>query len=134
VNPRAINQTAFANPGLRAMGDNRYEAYIIAQMWQFNAGSTELEADGTQILHVPQGAQVTFYITSSDITHGFIIERSNVNFEVVPGHVARATHTFNEPGTYKMMCHEYCGRLHQNMHMTLIVEPAESASVSADEA
>lgn len=131
VNPRALNETAFANPGLRAMGDNRYEAYIVAQMWQFNAGSSEFEADGTQVLRVPQGAQVTFYLTSADITHGLIIERSNINFEIVPGHVARATHTFREAGTFKVMCHEYCGRLHQNMHLTLIVEPPESTGASA---
>lgn len=132
VNPRALNQTEFANPGLRDMGNNRYEAYIVAQMWQFNVGVTELDpTDNTPVLRIPEGAQVTFYITSADVTHGFIIERQNVNIEVVPGHVARATHTFREAGTYKMLCHEYCGRLHQNMHMTLIVEPTESESASA---
>lgn len=135
VNPLALNETVFANPGLRDMGSNRYEVYIVAQMWQFNAGSTEFDpADNSPLLRIPQGAQVTFYMTSADITHGFIIERSNVNFEVVPGHISRATHTFNEAGMFKMMCHEYCGLLHQNMHMTLIVEPVGTISASAAEA
>jgi cytochrome c oxidase subunit 2 len=36
--------------------------------------------------------------------------------------VTRATTTFNRPGTYQMVCHEYCGPGHHNMIGQVIVE------------
>jgi cytochrome c oxidase subunit 2 len=61
-------------------------------------------------------------MTSKDITHGIIIEQHDVNLMLLPGQVTRATTTFNRPGTYQMVCHEYCGPGHHNMISTVIVE------------
>lgn len=115
VNPNRLGDTMFANPGVRDMGNNVYEVTMTAQMWSFNPA----------IVRVPVGAQVDFFITSSDVTHGFIIEHHNVNFELVPGHIARAQVTFDEVGEFQFICHEYCGRLHHIMHGTIIVEEAD---------
>ena len=87
-------------------GTTLYTAHIIAQMWSFDLGSDETYKDyferqnptvsyndldaGNQVLRVPQGATVTFVITSRDVTHGFLVERHNANIEVVPGHIGRA--------------------------------------------
>lgn len=122
LNPLDLGGTRFAAPGLRDMGDGKYELTMTAQMWRFNTGSGEQDADGNDIVRIPRGAQVTFYITSVDVTHGFIIERHNANIQVVPGHTGRITVTFNQPGEFKILCHEYCGAGHQRMHATLIVE------------
>lgn len=140
VNPLALDQE-FGAPGLRDMGDNQYTAQIIAQMWYFDVGSKETYKDyfesknpnssytgpdaGNQVIRVPQGATVHFVITSRDVTHGFIIEHHNANIEVVPGHIGRATVTFHQPGEFRILCHEYCGRGHQQMHLILVVEPRE---------
>ncbi|MEL6269703.1 MAG: cytochrome c oxidase subunit II [Chloroflexota bacterium] len=120
VNPQQLDQTMFAEPGLRHMGGNRYEAVVLAQTWFFQPN----------VMTVPEGAEVTFYVTSRDVIHGFLIEHHNVNFEVIPGHIAEARTTFNEPGEYKMICSQYCGRAHQNMFASIIVEPAEDAAVA----
>jgi cytochrome c oxidase subunit 2 len=123
INPNALSETEFANPGLRQVGTHRYELYIVAQMWSFNVGSTEIDAvTGKPIIRIPVGSEVTFNITSSDVTHGFIIEEKNINMEVVPGHIGRQTTIFNQPGEYAVVCHEYCGRGHQTMYFKLIVE------------
>lgn len=121
VNPLALGETRFAEPGLRDMGGNRYELTMLAAMWRFDTGSSEQDADGNDIVRVPLGAQVTFYVTSSDVTHGFIIERHNANIQVLPGHVGRVTVTFNHPGEYRILCHEYCGAGHHRMHATIVV-------------
>ncbi len=115
VNPNLLEETMFASPGLRHLGENRYEAVILAQTWNFVPAQ----------MTVPEGAEVTFYITSRDVIHGFMIEEHNVNFEVIPGHISQARIHFNEAGTYKMLCHQYCGRLHQAMHADIIVEEVE---------
>ncbi|MBZ0297251.1 MAG: cupredoxin domain-containing protein [Anaerolineae bacterium] len=121
INPLAVDEE-FPEPGLRDMGNGQYTVYILAQMWRFDLGSDEKDADGNDVIRVPAGSQVTFSITSRDVTHGFIIERHNANIEVVPGHVGNVTVKFETPGEYRMLCHEYCGQGHHRMHATIIVE------------
>jgi len=122
VNPLALSETRFASPGLRNMGDGNYELTLTSQMWRFNTGSSERDADGNDIIRVPRGSRVTFFVTSADVTHGLMVERHNLNIQVIPGHVGRGTIVFNEPGEYKILCHEYCGAGHHRMHATIIVE------------
>jgi cytochrome c oxidase subunit 2 len=122
------------------MGDGRYTLHMIAHMWQFEMGSDEtyadyfatqsddpnfqyVSADATnQVVRVPVGSVVEFIVTSQDVTHGFIIERHNANIEVIPGHVGRQTVRFDEPGEFRLLCHEYCGQAHQSMHAMIVVE------------
>jgi cytochrome c oxidase subunit 2 len=47
--------------------------------------------------------------------HGFSIPLTGVNMMVVPGWVSTAAHTFNDPGTFLLVCNEYCGAGHQLM-------------------
>jgi cytochrome c oxidase subunit II len=111
INPNKLNETMFANPGVRHMGGNRYEVVMTAQAWSFNPRE----------ITVPKDSVVTFYVTSSDVTHGFIIEHHNVNFEIVPGHIVTSRVHFREEGEFKFLCHEYCGRGHQTMYGTIYV-------------
>ncbi|MFZ4815438.1 MAG: hypothetical protein ACOYL5_12950 [Phototrophicaceae bacterium] len=120
INPQRLDETMFASPGLRDMGNNHYDLVLLAQMWNWN-GNPNYE------VRLPVGAEVEFYVTSRDVTHGMLIEGHNINFEVIPGHIARAHLTFTKAGEYRLLCHEYCGRLHQAMHATIIVEAAPSA-------
>ncbi|RMD50327.1 MAG: cytochrome C oxidase subunit II [Candidatus Thermofonsia bacterium] len=118
VDPRTV-----ATPGVSPFGDpveervrelapNRYEAYILAQTWSFLPRE----------IRVPVGSTVTFYVTSKDVQHGFILEKTNINMMVLPGHVSKLTATFDEPGTYNFVCDEYCGVGHHTMYGQLIVE------------
>jgi len=58
---------------------------------------------------------VTFYVTSADVVHGFFIPDTAINMMAIPGWVNEQTHTFDKPGEYLLICHEYCGIGHQNM-------------------
>ena len=102
----------FAEPGVRELAPGKYEVYIRAQIWSFLPSE----------IRVPQGATVTFYLTSQDVQHGFIVEGTNINMMVLPGQVSKLTATFDEPGTFNIICHEYCGIGHHNMFAQLIVE------------
>lgn len=97
---------------VRELAPGKYEAYILAQMWQFTPRE----------IRVPAGSSITFYLASKDITHGFKISNTNINMMVVPGEVSRLTATFDVPGTYNIICHEYCGALHHTMMGQIIVE------------
>jgi cytochrome c oxidase subunit 2 len=64
---------------------------------------------------VPVGSRVTFYVTSTDVEHGFSIPETGVNTMVTPGWVSSVAHTFKTAGTYLLVCNEYCGSGHQLM-------------------
>ena len=71
INPLMLDESEFANPGVRHMGGNQYEAIVMAQAWQFLTGEVE---DGVPVIRVPAGAEVTFRMTTRDVIHGFMIE------------------------------------------------------------
>lgn len=116
VDPRTVAtdpNSPWSEPGLRELAPGKYEAYILAQTWQF------LPREMT----IPVNSTVTFYITSKDVQHGFKLQNTNLNVQVVPGQVSKLTISFDKPGQYDYICSEYCGAAHAAMFGTLIVEP-----------
>lgn len=106
IDPTKVSQTPpFDHPGLRKTGDKTYEAYYVAQIFSFTPGT----------ITVPAGSRITFYVTSSDVEHGFSIPLTGVNTMVTPGWVSAVSHTFAKPGEYLLVCNEYCGGGHQVM-------------------
>ena len=88
-------------------------------------------------IEVPQGSEVTFYLTARDVIHGFKLAGTNVNMMALPGQVSTLKATFDKPGTYNYICHEYCGYVagapigHHTMYGQLTVLPADGASETA---
>jgi len=76
-------------------------------------------------IRVPAGKRVTFRMTSTDVTHGFLIVGTNANTMLVPGYVSQFTTVFQRPGEYLIVCNEYCGLGHHLMSAKLIVEEAQ---------
>ncbi|GAB4534816.1 MAG: cytochrome c oxidase subunit II [Anaerolineales bacterium] len=103
----------WSNPGLRELVPGKYDAYVLAQIWLFNPRE----------IRVPAGSRVTFYVTSKDVQHGFKIQDTNINMQVLPGYVSKLTVTFDKPGEYNFICTEYCGTGHAAMFGKIIVEP-----------
>lgn len=101
----------FDKPGLYKVGENEYEAVMLGYSFGFMPNE----------LQVPKGATVHFIVTTPDVVHGMFIPNTNVNMMLIPGHVNRYTHTFDKPGEYLILCHEYCGVGHQAMFATLTV-------------
>jgi cytochrome c oxidase subunit II len=116
VDPRTIATPApdnpFGEPGLRELAPGKYEAYILSRTWSFTPRE----------IRVPAGSTVTFYVTSIDVQHGFRISQTNINMQIVPGEVSKLTATFDQPGEYDIVCHEYCGVGHHTMAGKVIVE------------
>jgi cytochrome c oxidase subunit 2 len=119
-----LEETApFDNPGVEEVAPNRYRITLRAKMWRFEPNEVE----------VPVGATVEFLVSSEDVIHGFWIGDTTVNAMVLPGEVTVVEHTFNEPGDYKIMCHEYCGLGHQTMSGVIhVVGDAESGADDSD--
>lgn len=114
VDPNTVAETAPWNePGLRELAPGEYEVYMIAKQFLYEPN----------LITVPEGSTVTFYVTSTDVQHGFKIQDTNVNMMVIPGQVSKLSATFDEAGSYPFICHEFCGLGHAAMFGNLVVEP-----------
>src|ERR1019366_9350563 len=90
---------------------NFYEVHYVTRMWAFEPS----------VLRVPTGSTLDISAISKDVTHGLEIAGTNVNLMVVPGAIANGRVKFTKPGIYTILCHEFCGRNHQNMNARIEV-------------
>lgn len=102
---------AYETARVNQVDKNTYQIFYVARMWNFEPA----------ISYIPVGSEVDLFVTSLDVVHGFNIFNKNVNLMAVPGGVSKTTIHFDEPGVYKVICHEYCGTGHQNMEAEIIV-------------
>ncbi|MFJ5716057.1 cytochrome c oxidase subunit II [Neobacillus sp. NPDC093127] len=113
IDPQKVDQIApFNEPGIKQIGDHEYEVVMTLQVFSFNPGNIE----------VPAGSTVHFTLTSKDVVHGFEVAGTNINAMVPPGHIQKITQKFDKPGTYLVLCNEYCGAGHQMMSTTITVK------------
>jgi cytochrome c oxidase subunit 2 len=113
IDPAELEATPpFDAPGLYQVGENEYQAVIVAQAFVFTPDE----------ITVPEGATVTFLVASKDVIHGFMIPRTNVNVMVIPGQVTEITQTFKDAGEHQIICHEFCGIGHHQMYGKVVVE------------
>jgi cytochrome c oxidase subunit 2 len=73
---------------------------------------------------VRAGVPVAFETTSKDVNHGFALYKGHrfiAQIQVVPGSTSTLIQTFDQPGTYTVLCLEYCGVNHHGMVATFQV-------------
>lgn len=87
------------------------DALMMASMWSF-----------TPTLRLKAGQSYTIWLSAKDVLHGLSITGQNLNVMAVPGHVYGIRVTPDKPGTYLIVCNEYCGLGHQGMTGKIIVE------------
>jgi cytochrome c oxidase subunit II len=116
VDPRLVatpGATLFGAPGVRELAPGHLEARVLARAWQFEP----------RTITVKRGDTLTFFVTSEDVVHGVKLQGANVNMMVLPGQVSKLSATFETPGTFKFICHEYCGAAHHTMYGEVVVQP-----------
>lgn len=118
VDPRTVaDSLPFSEPGLRDLGGGEYDVYILSQQYLFTPRE----------IRIPAGSTVNFYVTSIDVQHGFKLQDTNINMQIVPGEVSSLTHTFDDPGEFPYICNEYCGIAHAAMFGSVVVEAGGSS-------
>lgn len=103
-----------------------YARQVIA-----NLGTVEVQAKGYQWYwelsqtELPVGKLVEFQVTSADVNHGFAIYDTDMKIvtqtQAMPGVTNVLQYTFEQPGTYRILCLEYCGVAHHSMMTELHV-------------
>ena len=112
-------------------------AFIPTLAWDGSARTQTIRADGYQwyweldndevFVDVP----VEFLVSSEDVTHGFGVYDEDLRLlgqtQAMPGYVNRLNITFTEPGTYQILCLEYCGLAHHDMVAEIyVVDPSNA--------
>ena len=105
-------EKTFEKSEVKKIDDDLYEVYLVAKMWTYDPEEIE----------IPVGSTVDFYLTSKDVVHGFHINDKGVNMMAVPGTINKITTKFEEAGTYRFVCNEFCGAGHQEMMGKIIVK------------
>ncbi len=83
--------------------------------WLVGAGGNSIKA----------GTPVEFQLTSADVNHGFGVYTAGgkllFQVQVMPGETQKYVYTFEKPGTYTILCLEFCGMGHAHMQGQLTV-------------
>jgi cytochrome c oxidase subunit 2 len=84
------------------------------------------DAEFSPVAEVVQGTLVEFRVQTLDVNHGFGIYTPEgeilAQTQAMPGYVNRLRVRFDRPGTYPIMCLEFCGMSHHAMRGVIEVK------------
>lgn len=107
--------TIFFTPYGRSTTSTRQEVNVQARQFAFVVDKSTIRV----------GEPVKFHLTSADVNHGFAVFNDQNGFlfqaQVMPGKTQDYVYTFKKPGTYRIVCFEYCGVGHDQMAGTFRV-------------
>jgi cytochrome c oxidase subunit 2 len=88
--------------------------------WIFNYPNKKESYD---LIIVPLNKPVKLNITSEDVIHSLFIPAYRIKMDAVPGMTTYTWFYPDTPGTYTVLCTEYCGIGHADMSAVLRVVP-----------
>lgn len=107
--------TIFFAPYGRSAPKDAQNVAVTAQQFGWIITPSRLKAN------VP----VVFTLRSKDVNHGFGLYDAGdtllAQVQVIPEQTAQLVFTFRKPGTYRVLCLEFCGAGHHQMVSTLEV-------------
>lgn len=81
--------------------------------------------DVDNALVLPEDTKVRFLITANDVIHAWWVPAFAVKKDAIPGYVNEIWTKVDEPGTYRGVCAELCGRDHGFMPIVVHVLPKD---------
>ncbi len=87
-------------------------------MWKFQHPGGQAEIND---LHVPMGEPVLIRMISQDVIHGLYVPALRIQMETLPGRYTEMWFDADKPGTFHLLCAEYCGTDHSVMGGTLTI-------------
>ncbi|HEY6095215.1 MAG TPA: cytochrome C oxidase subunit II [Gallionellaceae bacterium] len=103
----SLTRLPYAKEAMASLGS--IEVQARGYQWYWELSRTEL----------PVGKPIEFQVNAADVNHGFAIYDPNMRIvtqtQAMPGVTNVLRYTFREPGTYRILCLEYCGVGHHTM-------------------
>ena len=111
-----------------------YEVDVLAQRWNWSFEHRN-GAQDSRILKIPVGRPVKLVMRSSDVLHAVFIPSFRVKQDIIPGRYSYLWFEAKEPGTYQLLCAEYCGTQHSQMTAIVVAyEPEEFERIITEDA
>jgi cytochrome c oxidase subunit 2 len=87
------------------------DVFIAGLQWNWMGTPVTLET----------GREYRIHLSSLDVQHGFSIRPEDalskqMNFQILPDYEWILPMEFDDPGTYHVICNEFCGQGHRTMH------------------
>jgi len=73
-------------------------------------------------IRVRKGTLVHLHVTTADVQHGFDVRGLNISEPVNPGRPTDISFRADMPGRYTVECDILCGKGHDDMEATIIIE------------
>jgi cytochrome c oxidase subunit II len=100
------------------------DVYVMGKQWMWKFSYPE-GPNGVNVLHVPANRPVRLLLTSRDVIHSFFVPAFRIKMDAVPGRYTQTWFEATKPGTYQILCTEYCGLSHSKMWGEVVVLSAE---------
>lgn len=107
--------------GLRAVPKDALDIRVTGM--QFNWSFEYPGGKVSDTLVVPQGKPVKLTLTSLDMIHGFYIPSFRIKMDALPKMRTYTWFYAGRPGTYDIMCTQFCGEGHAEMRTQLRIVP-----------
>lgn len=90
------------------------DVYVVGKQWMWKFTYPE-GPNSIGVLRVPVGKPVRLLLTSRDVIHSFYVPAFRIKQDAIPGAYTQTWFQVVKPGTYRVMCAEYCGLKHSEM-------------------
>lgn len=101
--------------------ENGLVVQAIGHQFYFSFRYPNVNGEITDEMHLPLGVPVTLNLTSADVIHGFWVPAMRLKNDTVPGLVTTIRFTPQLAGRYEIICTQFCGVLHSQMHKQVLV-------------
>lgn len=109
ANYKTLGELPYINTLPRLPAAEIQPVQVVAQQWSWAITPANFKV----------GQTAEFHVTSKDVNHGFALYdpefRIVAQTQAMPGYANVLRYTFTEPGTYQVLCLEYCGVAHHEM-------------------
>jgi cytochrome c oxidase subunit II len=109
ANYKALRELPYINTLPQLPAAAVQTSQVVAQQWSWS-----IKPDNFKV-----GQTVEFHVTSKDVNHGFALYDQGLRIvaqtQAMPGYTNVLRYTFTDPGTYQVLCLEYCGVAHHVM-------------------
>jgi len=109
--------------GIEIAPANTLVVEAIGHQWYYTFRYPNVNGEVKE-MHLPLGQAVTLHVTSSDVIHSFWIPSMRLKADMVPGLINTLEFTPTRVGKYEIICTEFCGLFHGEMHSGTAQNPA----------
>jgi cytochrome c oxidase subunit II len=95
---------------------------ITAHQWWYEVRYPEHDRTFRDEVFIPAGQTILLRVTSVDVIHSLWIPRLNGKIDMIPGRTNELRIEASRPGSYPVLCAEFCGLHHADMRMRVTAE------------